>query len=310
MRYCFLFCLALGLAGVRPASAQDDRYNIINEEVVSRLANNQTAPLDSIPLARYKYYIVKDSSRLAARHMLYRRIGHSRHPERGRKELVQMLNRNIPPVENLLPGDTLVVPLEFDLDLRAYSPLPRYYAGAAAFDKLVVIDKSLQAFGAYEQGRLMRWGIIATGGKAHPTPSGRYNFNWKVEERISSLSPPDQEWLMRWVFNFHNQRGIHVHQYPLPVDGPVSHGCVRMTEADSKWLYHWADGWTRNGKRVVTQGTTLIIIGDEPDYPRPFIFTPGKPTLRMAQLPADPYSIPPGTDQQRIFDRQRARVGG
>jgi hypothetical protein len=284
----------------RPALGQ---FGYVNEKALSELADNQTAPMDSIGVAEYKYYAVTDSNRNWARQRLYRRVGHTR--DSGRKELIQLINRNEPAIEMLSSGDTLVIPLDFEMDLRAYSPFPRFYEGAVALGKLFVIDKTLQVFGAYQDGLLVRWGIISTGDKDSQTPYGRFNFNWKVKKRISSLSPPDQEWLMHWVFNFHAARGIHVHQYPLPVGGPVSHGCVRTTEADAKWLYGWADQWRVVNDKVVSQGTVVIVIGTEPDRPRPFEFTENGPLLIPVELPDDPYDVPPGTTQQETFDRLR-----
>lgn len=59
------------------------------------------------------------------------------------------------------------------------------------FNKLFIMDKSIQAFAAYEReaGAL---GVINTGVKESPTPNGRYNFNWQTEYRVSSLSPPGE----------------------------------------------------------------------------------------------------------------------
>ena len=289
---------------VMPVQAQ---YSYMNEEALSRLSENQTLPLDSIPVAEYKYYIIKDTSKLNARLRLYRRIGHIDNPDAGHKELVQLLNRNNPPLEYLEKGDTLIVPLSYEVDLRAYSPFPRVYEGALDFEKLVVIDKTLQAFAAYDYGKLIRWGPVSTGGLDSPTPSGRFNFNWRTKSRVSSLSPPDQRWLMRNVFNFHEGRGIHVHQYPLPLDGAVSHGCVRMSGVDSKWVYDWANGWKRKGTQVVKQGTPIIVIGEEHAEVQPFLFMADRPVLKMSALPADPYDVPPGTAQQRTFDRLRKK---
>lgn len=110
---------------------------------------------------------------------------------------------------------------------------------------------------------------------------------------------------MHWVFNFHHERGIHVHQYPLPVGGPVSHGCVRTTEADAKWLFDWAETWRWKDDRLLKQGTMVIVIGDEPDRPRPFEFTEEGPKLVSVVLPEDPFEVPPGTDQQKRFDKLR-----
>ncbi|MFC2085971.1 L,D-transpeptidase [Bacteroidota bacterium] len=299
IRVAFTMAALLAVAHY-PALAQ---FGYLNQEALSALANNQIASMDSIGVAAYQYYVVTDSNRNWARQRLYRRVGHT--PDSGRKELIQLLNRNEPPIELLSAGDTLVIPFDFDMDLRAYSPFPRYYEGSVAVGKLFVIDKTLQVFGAYEDGHLVRWGVISTGDVDSKTPSGRFNFNWKVKQRVSSLSPPDQEWLMHWVFNFHAERGIHVHQYPLPVGGPVSHGCVRTTEADAKWLYDWADQWRVVKDKIVSQGSMVIVIGTEPDRPRPFKFEPDAPELIPVELPENPFDVPPGTAQQKTFDRLR-----
>ncbi|HEX9659478.1 MAG TPA: L,D-transpeptidase [Rhodothermales bacterium] len=297
----FAIILVAGAAGASRA-----QFSYLNEDALSRLADNQAAPLDSVPVASYRYYVVPESNRNWARQGLYRRVGHT--DDSGRKELIQLLNRNFPPIESLSKGDTLILPLDFEMDLRAYTPLPRRYEGAADMDKLFVIDKTLQVFGAYEYGTLVRWGIVSTGDTETRTPSGRFNFNWRAKERVSSLSPPGEEWKMFWVMNFHHERGIHVHQYPLPVGGPVSHGCVRTTEADAKWLFDWADTWRWRDEKLVSQGTTLIVIGEEPTRPRPFAFSDEGPRLIPVELPDDPMSVPPGTDQQKRFDRRRPSV--
>lgn len=294
----FLTVLTIGATGVSRA-----QFSYLNEDALSRLADNQTAALDSIGKASYRYYVVPESNRNWARQGLYRRVGHTR--ESGRKELIQLLNRNIPPIESLNKGDTLVLPLDFDMDLRAYTPFPLHYEGAESLDKLFVIDKTLQVFGAYEHGDLVRWGVVSTGDEDSRTPAGRFNFNWRQRERVSSLSPPGEEWKMHWVFNFEAERGIHVHQYPLPVGGPVSHGCVRTTEADAKWLYNWADTWHWRDKKLVRPGTTVIVIGEEQANPHPFKYTKDGPKLISVKLPDDPMSVPPGTSQQKKFDRIR-----
>ena len=294
----FAIILVAGASGASRA-----QFSYLNEDALSRLADNQSAPLDSVPVASYRYYVVPESNRNWARQGLYRRVGHT--DDSGRKELIQLLNRNFPPIESLSKGDTLILPLDFEMDLRAYTPLPRRYEGAADMDKLFVIDKTLQVFGAYEYGTLVRWGIVSTGDTETQTPSGRFNFNWRAKERVSSLSPPGEEWKMFWVLNFHHERGIHVHQYPLPVGGPVSHGCVRTTEADAKWLFNWADTWGWRNEKLVKQGTTVIVIGEEPTRPRPFAYTDEGPKLIPVELPDDPMSVLPGTDQQKRFDRLR-----
>jgi len=291
------------------------QYSYLDGDAISVVADNQTADLDSVGIADYRYYVIKGSNRLATRTKLYRMIGHSKNKKAGRKELVQLLNRNDPPLENLSIGDTLVLPLEFDMDFRAYSPFPRHYEAAKDIEKLVIIEKTQQVMAAYENGRLQRWGVVSTGeptakkanGKDGRTPTGRYNFNWKQESRVSSLSPPGQRWWMHWVFNFHSARGIHVHQYPLPVGGAVSHGCVRMSPSDAKFVYDWADGWTRNQSGITKQGSMIIVIGDETSRPIPFIDVDGKPVVKKVVLPDSPWDVAPGTPQQVAWDRKREK---
>ena len=316
MRSIYRLGLLLLLAAVgfaAPAHAQ----GYINQTELSDVLNVRAESLDELPDVFYEYYVLYSSrdNSVMARNTFYKVIGDG-DVEVGRKRsvLVGLLNRVL--MQEVEIGDTLVIPTEWNLDLRAYSPFPRYYAGAREFDKLFIIDKSIQAFAAYEYGELMRWGIVNTGAEVSPTPNGRYNFNWKTEYRVSSLSPPGEPWEMYWVFNFHDARGIHVHQYAMPTGGPTSHGCVRLVEDDAKWIYDWADGWKTGGRgfnagraRITEPGTTVLVIGDDPvDAPHPFEHKARYPVLKRVELPADPYDIPPGTPQQEYFDRLQGIV--
>ncbi len=318
MRFRLLLIGALALAASAPALAQHSR-SLYNQERLAELLYANRTDLDAIPVVSYRYYPVDHESgnSILARHALYQEAGGG-DARLGRDKLngmVAFLNGVF--IQDLGVGDTIVLPSQMDLDPRAYSPFPRHYDGAAGFDKLFVIDKTVQAWAAYENGDLARWGLVSTGADGSETPNGRFNFNWKEQYRESTLAPPGQTWVMRWVFNFHDLRGIHIHQYyALPTDGAASHGCVRLMTADAKWIYDWADGWrTTNGRadrglasrgRVIEQGTTVLVLGDAPDgAPRRFHDVDGRPELVTVDLPADPYSVRPGTDQQERFDRIR-----
>ncbi len=314
---CGIFGLLLLL--LLPSTLQAQDY--INQTALEDILEHQYEDLDAIPEVQYHYYMLHHSSgnNVLARNTLYKELGDG-DLELGKKRgrLVELLNRVL--IRNLEIGDTLVIPNRFNLDFRAYSPFPRYYPGGRDFDKLFIIDKSIQAFGAYEYGKLVRWGVVNTGSPENPTPNGRFNFNWKEEYRISSLSPPGELWEMYWVFNFHDARGIHVHQYPMPTGGPTSLGCVRLIDADAKWIFYWADPWqttaggtgveSRKGK-IIKQGTTVLVIGEDPvGRPQPFLFKKRYPVLKRVALPDHPYDVPPGTPQQEYFDKLRkAREG-
>ena len=318
MRARLFFAAVLFVA--LPASAQSDRQLFNQDRLAELLYANRTDDLDAIPEVTFRYHALDHESgnSILARHALYEEAGGG-DLRAGRETLGMTMFLNGTFLETLRHGDTIVVPSHFDLDPRAYSPFPRDYPGARDFDKLFVIDKGTQAWAGYENGRLARWGLVSTGADGSETPNGRFNFNWKERHRVSTLSPPGESWDMRWVFNFHDARGIHVHQYyALPTTGAASHGCVRLMTADAKWIYDWADGWrTTNGGadkamasrgRVIEQGTTVLVLGEQPDgAPRRFRDVDGRPELVRVELPDDPYSVPPGTDQQVRFDRLRAR---
>ena len=140
------------------------------------------------------------------------------------------------------------------------SPFPRTLAIAADSAKLILVSIRMQAFGAYEHGRLVRWGPTSTGRKAMPTPVGLYHVNWKDRERTSSVN---DEWLLKWCLNIDNMLGISLHEYALP-GTPASHSCVRLASDDAEWLYGWAEQWklTPDGITVARPGTPVLVFGE------------------------------------------------
>lgn len=305
-------------AGVSLATPDDGMaQGYFDQYAIEDILSTRAEALNNLPDVYYEYAVLDDltGNSVVARNRLYQRLGDG-DSELGhqRAQLIELLNRQT--IENTPMGDTLVAPTRYGLDFRAYSPFPRYYPGAHTIGKLFVIHKRVQAFAAYEYGKLARWGIVNTGNPdSTATPNGRFNFNWKEEKRISTLSPPGEEWKMRWVFNFHAARGIHVHQYSMPTGGPTSHGCVRLVDADAKWIYDWAEAWeTTKGHmgpasgrgKLLEPGTMVLVLGDEPKGdPEPFVYKKRYPVLKRVQLPTDPYSVPAGTNQQEMWDERR-----
>lgn len=215
-----------------------------------------------------------------------------------RRFIVEMANRIS--AENFKPGQTLLVPTSFPDNYCAYSPYPFVYKAAADMPKLLIIDKYTQTFGAYENGKLVRWGIVSTGLHDNATPPGRYNFNWKAEYRQSSAAPEGELWEMYWMFNFHAAEGIHVHQYALPIGAAASHGCVRMSIDDAKWNFKWANGWVKENGRIVRNGTPLMIIRQNPEgRPAHWAVEDGK-VKSLVQLPETLDELPAGTPAQRM----------
>ena len=298
-----ILLLAFGAVAASESAAQRTNYD---QRALGALLDRQgegDLPAEPIP---YDIYVIEHPSRnsILARHDLFKKIG-AGDPWRGRERLALTLLLNGARLADLRLGDTLALPARpehFDLDPRAYSPFPLEYPGAADVEKLIVVDKDVQAWAAYESGRLRRWGPASTGAEGTPTPTGRFYMNWRELERISTESPPDQVWRMRYVMNIHNARGIHLHQYDaVPTGPPVGHGCVRLILPDARWIWEWSDPWITtagrgvNGGKVKKRGTMVIIQGTEPrGTPRRVSIDRDAARRIIVSLPPDPESVKGG----------------
>jgi L,D-transpeptidase catalytic domain len=153
---------------------------------------------------------------------------------------------------NIVVPDSLVDELE-------YAPLPPQVRELASVPKFIGVSRRVQAFGAYEYGRLVRWGPTSTGKASTPTDSGLFFTNWKARTAISTDDP---SWILDWYVNIIALKGVAFHQYALP-GKPASHGCVRLLEADARWIYRWSDQWVPGrGSKVKVYGTPVLIFGD------------------------------------------------
>ena len=203
--------------------------------------------------------------------------------------VLEKLNRaDVPRLGRL---EEVVVPAEW-LDEPQYSPFPPAYAWAAAYPKALIVHQPAQAFAAYEQGRLVRWGPISSGSQPGLTPSGLFHLSWRSRGRRSSEDP---DWFMPWYFNFDTRRGLAFHQYKLP-GVPASHACIRLLKRDAVWLYGWGEGAGR-GKRerrtAAGKGTPLLIVGQY-DFDAPPPWRSLEWLARGVELPEGP-APPPET---------------
>lgn len=291
------------LAAPIDADAQRSTYD---QRALGELLNRQgEGELPDRPIPYTAYVIEHETGNsVRARHELYMTIGDG-NAERGRERLAVTLLLNGAALTDLQMGDTLVLPAnpgDFELDPRAYAPFPAFYDGAAELPKFVVVDKDVQAWAAYEHGELQRWGPASTGSAGTPTPTGRFNMNWRQMDRISSESPPGEVWRMRYVMNIHNARGIHLHQYDsVPSGPPVGAGCIRMITADAQWLWDWSEPWVTSAGRgalggtLVSRGTPVIVQGEEPQgRPTRYAISDAGADRVIVSLPEDPMQIARG----------------
>ena len=176
-----------------------------------------------------------------------------------------MLKINRVDLKHIRTNETLLIP-DAAKGLLSCSPFPLTAQSAGGMAKLIVVSRAIQAFGAYESGKLVMWGPTSTGKKATPTPEGLFFANWKARQTASTV---DSAWILNWCVNLDNMDGVSLHEYELP-GYPASHSCVRLLEADAHWIYGWIDQWilSKDGKNVLAKGTPVIIF-DQYSYKDP-----------------------------------------
>lgn len=182
--------------------------------------------------------------------------------------VLEKINRR--DLEHLARLTEIIAPDTWPEDELAYSPLPADWPWAVSMPKALVVHQPAQVFGAYEYGRLVRWGPVSTGRKDTPTPAGSFNLTWKSKSRRST---DNDAWLLKWYFNFINSRGVSFHEFDLP-GAAASHACVRLLTRDAMWIYDWGEQWvlSPDGRTVVKPGTAVVVHG-EVDFKNPTPWT-------------------------------------
>ena len=178
--------------------------------------------------------------------------------------LLEKLNRR--DLRHMRSQVELAVP-ESPYDIDAYSPFPPELPQLADIPKAILVALRIQAFGAFERGRLVRWGPVSSGGRHHQTPAGLYHTNWRSRRKVSTINA---HWIMPWYFNLHTSMGVAFHEYAIP-GLPESYGCIRLVGEDARWIFSWADRWIparRPGGPPRAFGTPVIVFGAY-DYDSP-----------------------------------------
>ncbi len=195
----------------------------------------------------------------------------------GGERFLEVLKLNRLDRAHALWADTLVLP-DTTLGLLGLSPWPPSLGTIDSIPKVVFVSLRIQAFGAYEYGRLARWGPVSSGGPNAPSRPDLYFVGWKSRLHASTV---DSTWIMPWTVNIDREIGTALHQYSLP-GVPASHCCIRLLEEDAMWVYDWVSTWklSRDGRSVLAHGTPVVLFGAYDYGSRP----PWK------RLPVDPHA--------------------
>jgi lipoprotein-anchoring transpeptidase ErfK/SrfK len=93
----------------------------------------------------------------------------------------------------------------------------------------ILIDRQLVL--AIQDDQVVRAIDVSTGKPSTPTPVGSFAVYAQIPKW---WSVPFREWLL-WASPFSG--GIALHQYPDVPPYAASHGCVRVTQYDARWLF-------------------------------------------------------------------------
>jgi lipoprotein-anchoring transpeptidase ErfK/SrfK len=113
----------------------------------------------------------------------------------------------------------------------AQRPTPRTRRGSGRRAE-VLVDRQVSL--AIENDRVVRVIHVSTGKSSTPTPAGDYKAYAKIAKW---WSVPFREWLL-WAVPFNG--GIAFHELAEVPPYPASHGCVRETFVNSKWMYDFS----------------------------------------------------------------------
>jgi hypothetical protein len=207
------------------------------------------------------------------------------------KDWVMVARFNRVDRRHVYPGMTIKVPDNM-ADIRAYTPLPRFYKPAARHEKYILVDITEQWLGAYEHGKLAFSVPAATGKATTETPTGLFNISTRHLNHTSSLyktANDEEQYPMDNALRFHvgaDNVSYWLHARDLP-GRPASHGCIGLYDEemqlrvfgtplepvlkDSQKLYEWAAGEEEyeddsGESEELEDGPTVEVRGSLPRY--------------------------------------------
>jgi lipoprotein-anchoring transpeptidase ErfK/SrfK len=160
----------------------------------------------------------------------------------------------IGPAGRVYNGRKLFEPVE--ASLLARTP-------ASPEEKWIEVDLSEQVVTAWEGNVPVMSFLTSTGLPDTPTVQGEYHIYWKLESTLMSgpgYYLPDVPYTMY----FYNGYGLHGAYWHNNFGQPMSHGCVNLSNENSKSLFEWADPVIPPGQTQVVSSAdnpgTLVLV--------------------------------------------------
>jgi lipoprotein-anchoring transpeptidase ErfK/SrfK len=119
--------------------------------------------------------------------------------------------------------------------------------GRKYYQKYIEVSLSEQRLYAYESGSVKKTFLVSTGIKKYPTPTGTFAVRSKTPNKDYEWSygpnHPDNYDLknVKNNLNFSGNYFLHEAYWHHNFGHVMSHGCVNINAANSKWLYDWAE---------------------------------------------------------------------
>ncbi len=183
-------------------------------------------------------------------------------PDEQQMDLVQRVNRSY---NSLWAGKEIVVPKDLShVTLIDLSPFPIKID--TEHEKEIVVDQDKLAWAAYdENGQLVKWGPIASGGdrcsdNSSPTcrtMTGIFRIFSKEDVRCKSNVFPIGKGGAKMPYCMYFHKGLALHGSDDIPGYRASHGCVRMFTRDAKWLNQEWVQVTNEQKNIL--GTKVVI---------------------------------------------------
>jgi hypothetical protein len=136
-----------------------------------------------------------------------------------------------------LERDGIVGPRTTAALRKARRPVPRTHVRGRATRVEVLLDRQLAL--VVRRNRVLRTLHVSTGVEGFETPPGSYRV---FRKKRRSWSVPYKVWLP-WASYFVG--GVAFHRSSDVRVVPASHGCVRLTRHDARWLYERTPVGTR-----------------------------------------------------------------
>jgi lipoprotein-anchoring transpeptidase ErfK/SrfK len=125
--------------------------------------------------------------------------------------------------------------------------LPQGHANAASPSQLLIVNTATNKMAFYQNGKLVKEFIVATGKSSSSTPKGKYSIVSKIKNRPyytrnipggDPRNPLGDRWLgLNMGGTYGTTYAIHGNNNPSAIGKWTTLGCIRMYNNDVRWLY-------------------------------------------------------------------------